>query len=566
VSEKLAAFAKLYNEKAASDVEEAKANVAEYEEKLKRADELWKTVKTEADKLGITEKFLSVFPEPGGKVNITLGGSGANPNYTALFQYGDPLESFVRELSKLKNAKSRLQSSKNSLEFAESLLARKPEEHLKLLGSEIAKVAAEAASRGGEPVSEFLKLVFSSYENYSEEFIYQVDGADGPSKVNTSQEVYALLKEKIDSNSVAPKQEGSEGSSPINEPIAETATGDTGQASSNINLTEGVEPKGAENTTEGTASVTESKPEIIKTDSAPPTGTSINLNLEKAVEPSAAPEASTVSQSVINENTVSAPAPQSGPTQSEVTQQNIDLSTANTASSSTINTQNIGESVSTTGGGTMASTSVDTTINQPALEPAKEKPGFFKKAMAAAGKALSPLAERLGENSKDMLEIANYRLNQVLPINTVSKLFSKKEKETTGANQLNLTKSSPTSIDNTKTETNVAGAQTSNMSTTANQPIIETNIEKINPAVEGNPTTAAVETKTDSPTPTSPTTPTAPTLTETSPSIPTSGSSPTPAPTQPQTSSGIDVSSLEKRLKKIEIALTNPLEVIIKDH
>jgi len=42
--------------------------------------------------------------------------------------------------------------------------------------------------------------------------------------------------------------------------------------------------------------------------------------------------------------------------------------------------------------------------------------------------------------------------------------------------------------------------------------------------------------------------------------------SPTQQP-QPQSGSSlIDISSLEKRLKKIELALTNPLEVIIKDH
>lgn len=563
MSEKLTAFLSFYSSKASEEVERIKTKLVEHQEKWKKlnTEDYPAALKTATD-LGQLETFQQVFPRPGEFVyNVT--------KYTSLLGIDDDFKKQISDLYKTRGLSVQIEITKQRLAKAEVYAKDGGEEYLNRLTSRIFQKTADISSDGAN-FNTVISNLFKSPEDYKEQIEELIDTIPGPDYVLDSPETYVALLEKKEAGAftTSTKTEGSAAgeSSPINEPTADAATGDTGQTPSNINLTESVEPKGAENTTEGTATVTESKPEIIKTESAPPTGTSINLNLEKAVEPSAAPEASTVSQSVINENTVSAPAPQSGPTQSEVTQQNIDLSTANTASSSTINTQNIGESVSTTGGGTMASTSVDTTINQPALEPAKEKPGFFKKAMAAAGKALSPLAERLGENSKDMLEIANYRLNQVLPINTVSKLFSKKEKETTGANQLNLTNSSPTSIDNTKTETNVAGTQTNNMSTTANQPIIETNIEKINPAVEGNPTTAAVETKTESPTPTSPTAPTAPTLTEASPSIPTSGSSPTPAPTQPQTSSGIDVSSLEKRLKKIEIALTNPLEVIIKDH
>ena len=100
MSEKLSAFAALYAEKAAADVEKQKENVAKSEEKLKRATELWEALKIETEKLGIFEKFTSVFPQPGGGV-VATDGVSANPNLTTLLSYGDPLESSVRELLKL---------------------------------------------------------------------------------------------------------------------------------------------------------------------------------------------------------------------------------------------------------------------------------------------------------------------------------------------------------------------------------------------------------------------------------------------------------------------------------
>jgi len=576
VSEKLSAFAALYAEKAAADVENQKANVVKSEEKLKRATELWNTLKAESEKLGIVDKFISVFPEAGGDVVLTVGGVSANPNFTSLMSYGEPLESFVRELSKLKKAKRKLENSRNELAFTEELAARKPEEHIDVLGQELLRIAADAASGGGNSVDDLFKSVFSTYESFKEVMDYEVTDTPGPSMINGSKEAYEVLKEKFQSGSLTATQKKEEqAASPINEPSADSDT-TASPAKSGINTIEGVQTGATEKTTGETATVTEGKPEVAKTESAPAASTTINLNLEKkeeAAQPGPVTAESAAVAGPINEPaaavspaiSVESPAP-------SVTQQNINLneSTQTNVSSPTTNaTQAVSETVNAQN---IASSS---TINQSTLESKSGRPKFLDKVKAAAGRALSPIGEKLMSEGKDLLGVAGSQLERMgVPINLLGKAAErirerKKEKSEVGTTNSAINMAT----NNTQSATNVDGSESS---TTSNTSLTQSNItnptestvEKLNPSVAGNPTTAQPEPKTDIAIsqPTAPVTPTqsSPNMTEVKPQ---KSVSPTPTnqPAASQAPPMIDVASLENRLKRIEQALTSPLEVIIKE-
>ena len=222
MSEKLSAFAALYAEKAAADVEKQKENVAKSEEKLKRATELWEALKIETEKLGIFEKFTSVFPQPGGGV-VATDGVSANPNLTTLLSYGDPLESSVRELLKLKNAKERLDNTKTALAYAEGLVARKPEDHINMLGHELVKLAAKSASGGGNTIDSLLKSFFSTYESFKEIMEYEINDVSGPKTVDTSQESYAVLNEKFEAGELFKSEKKEDTASPIKSLLSSAA-------------------------------------------------------------------------------------------------------------------------------------------------------------------------------------------------------------------------------------------------------------------------------------------------------------------------------------------------------
>ena len=302
MSEKLAAFVTLYNEKAAADVESAKEYVKKSEDKLKRAEELWGLLNAEAEKLGITDKFLSAFPEPGGNVNVTIPGVGANPNYTTLLDYGDPMDGWVKELTKLRSAKKKLEGANNSLSFAETLLATKPEDHLNNLGSAVVGKLAEASSLGAKSTDALLKILFEDYDGY-EEILYRVEGADGPSHVNSSQQAYEALKERYEAGSLIKKSEetgspaegeASEGAkaaaaeaaaeaekeesaSPINESTEGKGPSGTAPAASPINV-----PEAPAQTESVTSEVATTSPELNQPKVSDQFDLVANINVEQA--------------------------------------------------------------------------------------------------------------------------------------------------------------------------------------------------------------------------------------------------------------------------------------------
>lgn len=574
MSEKLSAFAALYAEKAAADVEKQKENVAKSEGKLKRAIELWEALKIETEKLGIFEKFTSVFPQPGGAAVLTDGVT-ANPNYTSLLSYGDPLESSVKELFKLKNAKKSLDYSNQYLAQAQALSARKPEEHISMLGFELVKLASRTASTGGNNTDSILKKIFDDYEGFAEIIEYEANGVAGPRLVNTSKEAYDVLKEKLEAGELFKQEKKEEAASPINEQSTESATA-AAPTESGINAAEGVQDGTAEKTTGESATVTEGKPEVMKTEGVTPGESTINLNLEKKEEASnlgpIASEPSAVMGPINQPEATPSPAASVEPPAPSVTQQNINISESNetNVSSPTTNaTQAVSETVNAQN---VASSS---TINQSTLESKSGGPKFLDKVKAAAGRALSPIGEKLMSDGKDLLGVAGSQLERMgIPINLLGKAAERVRERKKEKSEVGVTNSAiNTATNNTQSTTNVDG---SGSSTTSNTSLtqsnitnpIESNVEKLNPSVAGNPTTAQPEPKTDVAIsqPTAPVTPTqsSPSMAEVKPQKPIS-LTPTNQPAASQAPPMIDVASLENRLKRIEQALTNPLEVIIKE-
>jgi len=572
VSEKLAAFVAIYAKEAAADVESKKADIVERTEKLKKAKELWTALENESTDLGIADTFKAVFPQAGGDV-ISMSGNTANPSLTNLLGYGGKFKERVNELSKLKRAKDKLDNAVTQLASAEKRAALEPEKYIDSLRQAIGAVAV---------TKDMQNLTFKTYEGFKNFMEFEITNTPGFTSVNLSQEAYEVLKEKFEeATSSNTKTAEKTTVSPINEPPSKSLTA-ASPTNSGINLTKGEEPKGAENTTEGTATVTEGKPEIVKPEAAPLPTTNINLNLEKGPESQAPAASSNVSsQSVINTTNVSTPPPSLEPATASLTQQTLDLSKNTTDSSSTINSKSVSQPTQTTGDvvSTASNSTVinegpapsnntavveNTTINQTSVEKEKKKPGFFKKALSKAGALLSPLLENTSESKSSISEMVKAKLNKVLPINSVDNVVNNNKKEKNSANQLNLTKSS-TQIENSKTSVVAGDTANTNVSTTTNQPVIDATIEKINPTVEGNATTATPDAKPEILAPVTPPTQ-SPTLTEIKEPSPAKEEKSSKQSSQPQQSSSPDFSSLEKRLKRIEMALTNPLEVIIKEH
>ena len=573
MSEKLAAFAAIYAKEAAADVERKKADIVGRKENLKKATELWTSLEAESTSLGIADTFKAVFPQAGGDF-IAISGISVNPKLTTLLGYDGDFKKNIQELLKTKFVKTndKLNNAVAQLASAEKLAELSPEKYIDSLRQVIGAVAV---------TKDMQNLTFKTYEGFKDFMEFEITNTPGFTSVNLSQEAYEVLKEKFEEvTSSNTKTAEKTAVSPINEPPSKSLTS-ASPSSGGINLATGVEPKGAENTTEGTATVTEGKPEIVKPEAAPLPTTNINLNLEKGPDSQAPVASSNVSsQSVINTTNVSTQSPSLEPAAASLTQQTIDLSKNTADSSSTINSQNISQPTQTTGDVvSTASTSTvinegpapsnstvveNTTINQAGVEQEKKKPGLFKKALSKAGALLSPLLENTSESKGSISEMVKAKLNKVLPINSVNNVVNNDKKETNSANQLNLTKSS-TQIENSKTSVVAGDTANTNVSTTTNQPVIDATIEKINPTVEGNATTATPDAKPEIPAPVIPPTQ-SPTLTEIKePSPATEEKQPTQS-NRPQRGSSPDFSSLEKRLKRIEMALTNPLEVIIKEH
>lgn len=565
MSEKLAAFITLYNEKAAADVESAKEYAKSSEEKLKRAEELWSSINTETTKLGITNKFLSVFPEPGGKANVTIPGTGANPNYIALLQYGEPMDSLVKELATLKSAKQKLVNANNSLSFAETLVATKPEDHLNNLGTAIVKKLATVSSLGAKSIDSLLKSVFEDYDSYGG-ILYQVEGADGPSNVNSSEQAYEVLKEKYESGNLSKKsEEPAIVTSPINEPTLPTEPAPTSPLNPEVEVTPETET-GVTNTSAVTGAPTQLPPET----QAPPTEGGVTVNVEASPPVQTVPQETVPGTSAINEIEIKAAQEKlaSGPMAETLKASGINLTSEKVSEilsnketvqsqiqtiptgtspidSPTESTNNVTEKTQTTISSEKSGASV---INELEIKKAQEK--------LASG----PLADLLKASG---INLTSEKISDVLSVKEKEKADTTTTSQTNQINQVDekvKTSQIDSTLEATTTKQNISGETTNkeNLGVTKDQMMIP----KAPPPSEPSPG-PSVSNVTQTPQGQAP--PETITGTETTlnqggetQAGPTQGA----GPSQPAPSIG-NLSELEARLARIEFLLSGPLDVKI---
>lgn len=368
-------------------------------------------------------------------------------------------------------------------------------------------------------------------------------------------------------------EKGSE--SPINPIGNAVAPKPVSPTQPNINQAEANAGTQSEKTTIDQSTVTtEGRPEIVSPEQVPQNPTNININLDKKEEASNLGQVVTspnkpVEFGPINESPKQpTPIVENKTTESSVTQQNINLATNNSTDASTNSTTNQSVSNSVTNQTTGSST---TTVNSSLEELKSDSPKFLKRAAKAVGNVLSPIGERFAETGKESLKVVGSQLEKMgVPINLIKGAASEireRRNEKKGESPISTINTTPNVSNQTSNAKSIENITNANTSLTQTSPTIqtETMVEKSNLVVEGKPTTATVQpTKVENPVVNQPQ-PIAPTITEVKQPKPETIAQNSTENNSPSPTVLMDTASLEARLKRIEMALTNPLEVIIKE-
>jgi hypothetical protein len=197
----LDAFKNLFSEKADANIAKVNKTVAKYNAKLAEFNEIWPIAMAEAESLGIGETFVKMFPEGGG-----FGGGdplrGISPEYTNLLDYGDPFKPLVKKLYKLENSAERLKRTKRYLKQVTKYKDDGPEEYLLKIRQGIGGLIAGLSNpdsawdnfiKFGDKFLEDPEGEDSPIESYSRRFKQAVDG---PSGVLSSTALFAAVKEQ----------------------------------------------------------------------------------------------------------------------------------------------------------------------------------------------------------------------------------------------------------------------------------------------------------------------------------------------------------------------------------
>ena len=214
-SESLNAFIELYNTKADESIEKAVSKIAKKQAQLDEFKQLYPVVKVEAESLGQLENFNNFFPEEGG---FNGGNSllGLNPLFVSMIEIGGEFGNRIRRLERISDAPSDLERANAYLTREQSQKEEGGESYLNKLKGEIIKVASYASSLGASGYDEMVKEILLDPESYEEIVDFEID-IDGPRGVKTSQEAYLALKEMFDSKELAPDEEEEALPSPINQ-------------------------------------------------------------------------------------------------------------------------------------------------------------------------------------------------------------------------------------------------------------------------------------------------------------------------------------------------------------
>lgn len=218
-SESLNAFIELYNTKADKSIEKAVDRIAKKQAQLDEFNQLYPIVKAEAESLGQLENFNNFFPEDGG----FNGGDpllGLNPAFVSMVQIGDEFGKNLKKLERISDAPDDLERANQSLARAQSQKEEGGEQYLNRLKAALINIAASSSSLGAASSDAIIEKILLDPESYEEIADFEID-IDGPSGVKTSQEAYLALKEMFDSNEFTSAKE-EEVPSPINQVLEET--------------------------------------------------------------------------------------------------------------------------------------------------------------------------------------------------------------------------------------------------------------------------------------------------------------------------------------------------------
>ena len=218
-SESLNAFIELYNTKVDNSIEKAVDRIAKKQAQLGEFNQLYLEVKEEAESLGQLENFNNFFPEGGG-FNGEDPQLGLNPTYVSMIQIGDEFGKKLKKLERISDASDDLERANQSLTRAQSQKEEGGEQYLNRLKAALINIAASSSSLGAASSDAIIEKILLDPESYEEIADFEID-IDGPSGVKTSQEAYLALKEMFDSNEFTSAEE-EEVPSPINQVLEET--------------------------------------------------------------------------------------------------------------------------------------------------------------------------------------------------------------------------------------------------------------------------------------------------------------------------------------------------------
>ncbi len=197
----LDAFKNLFSKKADANIERINKKVAKYNAKLAEFNEIWPIAMAEAENAGMGETFVKMFPEGGG-----FGGGdpfqGISTEYTNLLEYGDPLKPLVKKLYKLENSAERLKTTKGYLKQAIKYKEDGADAYILKIRQGIGGLIAGLSNpdkgwdnfiKFGDKFLEDPEGEDSPIEGYSRSFKQAIDG---PSGVLSSTELFLAVKEQ----------------------------------------------------------------------------------------------------------------------------------------------------------------------------------------------------------------------------------------------------------------------------------------------------------------------------------------------------------------------------------
>jgi hypothetical protein len=231
-SEFLTAFVTLFDQKADEDIKNQQEKISKKQVQVDKYNELYPALLSEAESLGVPEDFKKFFPEGGGS-NIGNRLTGVDPGYVSLIQIDDEFGKNVKSLEKISKSPQALVSLNEALAFKQELKDKGGEEYLKTLSQAIKSIASSSSVTGATGADKMIDSILANPGAYNGVVELEID-LEGPRGVKTSPEAYAALKEMYDSGEMTSKGEGQAGESSAINPVEEAESPEIEEASSEL--------------------------------------------------------------------------------------------------------------------------------------------------------------------------------------------------------------------------------------------------------------------------------------------------------------------------------------------